>query len=168
MGLPPLPGGPNVEKSAMGVRNQIFATRRDMRVLSFLKGNFPMARTLSETVIPAPKELSLPSSPVFKLLDGLSNRDRELVLAAATLRRVSANTAITRQGTPAVRLYMVVKGCARFFYDTSDGRKILLIWLAPGDLFGGAAMVQQSVNYCAAENGIAQTKRKSPGQLEYL
>jgi CRP-like cAMP-binding protein len=113
-----------------------------------------MARTSSETAVSAPKALSLSSSPVFKLLEGLPNRDRELVLAAATLRRVSANTAITRQGTPAVSLYMVVRGCARFFYDTSDGRKILLIWLAPGDLFGGAAMIAQPVNYLVSTEAV--------------
>jgi CRP-like cAMP-binding protein len=113
-----------------------------------------MARTLGETVIPAPQALSLPSSPVFKLLKGLPDRDRELVLTAATLRRVSANTAITTQGTPAGRLYMVVSGCARFFYDTSDGRKILLIWLAPGDLFGGAAMIAEPVDYLVSTEAV--------------
>jgi CRP-like cAMP-binding protein len=102
----------------------------------------------------APKALNHSSPPESKLLEGLSNRDRELVLAAATLRRVSANTAITRQGTPAIRLYMVVKGCARFFYDTPDGRKILLIWLAPGDLFGGASMITQSVNYLVSTEAV--------------
>src|SRR3979490_2907335 len=106
-----------------------------------------MLKTFNETVIPAPKALALTSSPVFKLLEGLPNRDRELVLAAATLRTVSANSTITTQGAPASRLYLVVKGCARFFYDTSDGRKILLIWLAPGDLFGGAAMIAKPANY---------------------
>jgi CRP-like cAMP-binding protein len=113
-----------------------------------------MARVSSETVLSAPKAFSLSSSPAFKLLEGLPDRDRELVLAAGTPRRVSANTEITTQGTPAERLYLLVNGCARYFYHTSDGRKILLIWMAPGDLFGGFALITKPGDYLVSTEAV--------------
>jgi CRP-like cAMP-binding protein len=104
--------------------------------------------------MPATQALAPSSLPPFKLLDGLAPRDRELVLAAAKLRRVPANTEITTQGAPADRLFMLVKGSARFFYNTSDGRKILLIWMAPGDLFGGFTMVARPGPYLVSTETV--------------
>ena len=74
-------------------------------------------------------------------LEGLTPRERDTILAAASPRRFSANTAITMQGQPANRLFLLTKGRVRYFYNTSEGRKILLIWMAPGDVFGGAALI---------------------------
>jgi CRP-like cAMP-binding protein len=79
--------------------------------------------------------------PKYKLLEGLAPRDQELVLGAATVRRFPADAVITTQGTPADRLYVLLSGCVRFFYTTPDGRKFLLIWVAPGEAFGGAAIM---------------------------
>lgn len=84
---------------------------------------------------------SIRRGPKSQLLDGLSPRELETVLAAATRRRFTAGTVISTQGMLADRLYLLVKGCARFFYNTPDGVKILLIWMRPGDAFGGAALL---------------------------
>jgi CRP-like cAMP-binding protein len=85
--------------------------------------------------------------PKYKLLEGLAPRDQELVLGAATVRRFPADTVITTQGTPADRLYVLLSGCVRFFYTTPDGRKFLLIWVAPGEAFGGAAIMPNRSAY---------------------
>ena len=61
--------------------------------------------------------------PKARLLEGLSPRDREIILAAASRRKFSAGTEISTQGTMAERLYVLVKGCARFFYTTDEDDK---------------------------------------------
>jgi CRP-like cAMP-binding protein len=76
-----------------------------------------------------------------RLLEGLAPRDQECVLRAATSQKFSAGVTITSQGHPAHRLYAVVTGCVRFTYAAADGRKFLLLLVAPGEVFGGAAIM---------------------------
>jgi CRP-like cAMP-binding protein len=93
-----------------------------------------------------------------KLLDGLEPRERDNVLAAATQRRFRANTVITTQGNPADRLYLLVAGRVRYFYTTSDGRKILLIWMAPGDVFGGVAIIAKPSPYIVSSETVKDSE----------
>lgn len=96
--------------------------------------------------------------PKYKLLEGLAARDQELVLGAATVRRFAADTVITTQGTPADRLYVLLSGCVRFFYTTPDGRKFLLIWVAPGEAFGGAAIMPTRSAYLMSCEAVKESK----------
>jgi CRP/FNR family transcriptional regulator, nitrogen oxide reductase regulator len=96
--------------------------------------------------------------PKYQLLEGLAPRDQELVLSAATIRRFPADTVITTQGTPANRLYVLLNGCVRFFYTTPDGRKFLLIWVAPGEAFGGAAIMPNRSSYLMSCETVRESK----------
>lgn len=59
---------------------------------------------------------------------------------------------MVQQGDRADRLFMVAKGSARYFVQTEEGRKLLLLWLTPGDIFGGSALLEQSSSYlCGVE-----------------
>jgi CRP/FNR family transcriptional regulator, nitrogen oxide reductase regulator len=88
-----------------------------------------------------------PQHPKYQLFDGLSSQDQDLILGAAGMRRFPANTIVTRQGASADRLYLLVSGCCRFFCTTPDGRKFLMIWIAPGEAFGGATLLPQHSSY---------------------
>jgi CRP/FNR family transcriptional regulator, nitrogen oxide reductase regulator len=96
--------------------------------------------------------------PKYRLLEGLSPRDRELVLAAAAVRRFSANTVVTTHGSPADRLYLLVSGYVRFFYTTPDGRKFLMIWIAPGEVFGGATLLPKATSYLVSCETVKESK----------
>src|SRR5271169_1347639 len=85
--------------------------------------------------------------PKYRLFEGLSSEDRDLILGVAGTRRFPANTIVTTQGTSADRLYLLVSGCVRFFYTTPDGRKFLMIWIAPGEVFGGATLLPKQTSY---------------------
>jgi CRP-like cAMP-binding protein len=63
-----------------------------------------------------------------------------------------AHSVIVDQHKPATKLFLLLEGRARFFYLTSEGRKILLPWIVPGEVFGGAS-VQRSPNtyLCSTE-----------------
>ncbi len=88
-----------------------------------------------------------------KLLEGLTPRDQEIILGAGRVQRFPAGSTITTQGNSAERLYLLVSGCVRFYYAAADGRKFLLFLVAPGDTFGGAAIIPGRNAYlmsCAA------------------
>jgi CRP/FNR family transcriptional regulator, nitrogen oxide reductase regulator len=81
------------------------------------------------------------------LLEGLRGPDREVVLSAATKRRFLVKSVVTNQGDPAERLFLLIKGRARFLFITQTGRKILLHWLPPGEVFGGATLLSRPSPY---------------------
>ena len=79
-----------------------------------------------------------PSSRIF---EGLPRLVRHSILATASMVRFSADSVVTNQGDLADRFFLLVKGCARYFFLTPDGRKVYLLWLAPGEIFGGSSML---------------------------
>ena len=82
-----------------------------------------------------------------RFLAGLTVSDRATVLAAALERQVQANSVVVHQGDPANYLFLIVKGCARHFYLTPGGKKIVLFWLAQGQVFGGSSLLLTPTEY---------------------
>lgn len=76
-------------------------------------------------------------SSVF--LEGLTRPEVHSILGAATLRRYAPNSVVAHQEEPADYCFLLRTGCARTFYITQQGRKVLLRWLLPGEVLGGAA-----------------------------
>jgi CRP/FNR family transcriptional regulator, nitrogen oxide reductase regulator len=83
-------------------------------------------------------------------LDGLAWPARKTILAGATQRRFAARSVVTNQGRPADHLFVLTKGCARHFYVTEEGKKFLLEWLGPGDLFGARTILSNRSSYLAS------------------
>ena len=49
-------------------------------------------------------------------------------------------------------MFLLVSGSGRYVLYTQSGRKLLLIWLSPGDLFGGSALLAHPSPYlCGVE-----------------
>ena len=92
-----------------------------------------------------------------QFLDGLTPTDRNTILAAATRRRFFANSVITNQDHPADDLFLLAKGLVRFFYVTEEGKKLLLLWLGPGDLFGGRAILSNPSSYLASTEAVTNS-----------
>jgi CRP-like cAMP-binding protein len=76
-----------------------------------------------------------------RLLEGLSKADRNSIVAAASYRRFSSHSVVADQGEPADQLFLLIKGGARYFFITPEGRKVYLLWLVPGEIFGGASLL---------------------------
>jgi CRP-like cAMP-binding protein len=85
--------------------------------------------------------------PNIDLLRGLRPQEADLILAAARARRVPAKSVMTYQGEPADQLLLLWKGRARYFLQTPNGRKLILMWITPGHTFGGAALAQRPSTY---------------------
>jgi CRP-like cAMP-binding protein len=87
---------------------------------------------------------SLAADPFrIRLLEGLSGEERNDILGAASYRRLSRHTVVTSQEERANHLFLLLKGSARYFFIAPSGHKIYLLWLASGEIFGGATLLPE-------------------------
>lgn len=95
--------------------------------------------------------LPKPATPTANLesrfLAGFLPFDLKVILAAARQRHFTSNSIVTNQGDPADQLFLLTKGRARFFFHTHGGKKLILLWLTPGEIFGGAALLSTPSSY---------------------
>ena len=89
-----------------------------------------------------------------ELLRDLKPEELRLILGATRTRRFSAKSVITHQGEPADHLLLLWKGRARCFFETPNGKKLIQIWMTPGHIFGGAALVSQSSVYLLSTEAV--------------
>jgi CRP-like cAMP-binding protein len=82
-----------------------------------------------------------------QFLEGLKAADRDMVMAAASRRHLRANSVAVHQGDPANFMFLLFTGRARHFYLTPPGKKIVLFWLAPGQIFGAGAVLPEPTQY---------------------
>src|SRR4051794_8563630 len=85
-----------------------------------------------------------------QLLEGIPEREAKLIVAEASELTFLRNSVAVNRGQPANSLYLLTRGRARYFYLSSDGRKILLRWLIPGQVFGVAAVISEPSFYVAS------------------
>ena len=76
-----------------------------------------------------------------RFLDGLTHYEVNSILSAATLREYSAHSVVVNQEEPSNYFFLLRTGCARLFFITRNGRKVLLRWLVAGEILGGAALM---------------------------
>ena len=91
------------------------------------------------------------------LLAGLAGSARATILTAASQRRVLANTVLANQGEPADSLFLIIEGCARHFYLTPEGRKVVFFWLTPGQITGGAALLPEPADYLVGTETVRES-----------
>lgn len=82
-----------------------------------------------------------------RFLDGIAPLAVDEIVAAATPQRLLANSVVISQGQPAGDLFLLTTGRARYFFIAENGRKLLLHWLVPGEIFGGAALLPEPADY---------------------
>jgi CRP-like cAMP-binding protein len=89
-----------------------------------------------------------------RFLEGLAPLERETILSAAKQRHYLANSVMANQGHPADHFFLLTSGRARYFYITPDGRKVILLWIPPGEIFGGAALLSQPSEYIVSTEAV--------------
>ncbi len=92
-----------------------------------------------------------------RFLEGLAPPEINSLLAAGNLRHYLANSIVTNQDHPAEHLFLLLNGRARHFYITPDGQKTLLLWLPPGDTFGGAAFLSKPLHYLVSTETVMES-----------
>jgi len=88
------------------------------------------------------------------LLRGLKQHEIDLILEAAKHRRFSKKTVITYQGELADQFFLLQNGRMRFFFDTASDRKLILIWITPGHIFGASALVAPPLPYLVSTEAV--------------
>jgi CRP/FNR family transcriptional regulator, nitrogen oxide reductase regulator len=89
-----------------------------------------------------------------RLLEGLAPQEVKAILGAAKLRRYLTNSVVTNQEHPAEHMFLLLRGRARHFYITPDGQKTQLLWLPPGEIFGGAAFLSRPLPYLVSTETV--------------
>jgi CRP-like cAMP-binding protein len=97
---------------------------------------------------------SVDIAPKSELLLGLKKPEIDLILAAARLRRYHASSVMTRQGDKADQLFLLWKGRARYFFETADGKRLILLWIPPGHIFGAATMASTWSRYLVSAEAV--------------
>jgi len=88
---------------------------------------------------------------------GLTPAELESVLGAARQIKAVANSVITNQDHPAEHLYLLLTGRARYFFVTGEGRKVILLWIPPGEIFGMAAFLPAPYEYHVSTEVISNS-----------
>ena len=104
--------------------------------------------------MPASEIRAVDVPPGTELLRGLKQQEIDLILAAARLRRLRASSVITHQGDPADQLFLLWKGRARYFFSTPNGKKLILIWITPGHIFGASALAHSPSTYLVSAEAV--------------
>ena len=101
-------------------------------------------------LLPGKRVADLPPALRPRFLSGLPKAALHAILSAACHRQFLASSVVVHEGDPAERFFILTSGQGRHFILTRDGRKILMHWLTPGQLFGGAALLSTPFHYLAS------------------
>src|SRR5262249_47239209 len=106
----------------------------------------------TEIAIPIPKPATITANLKSRFFEKLTPFDLHVILGWAKQRHFTTNSIIINQGNAADHLFLLTRGRARFFYHTQEGKKVILLWLTPGESFGVASFLPTpSLNLVSAE-----------------
>ena len=89
-----------------------------------------------------------------RFFEGLEAEEISAVLSAATQKNFPAKCSITNQGSRADYLFLLTAGRARYFFVTKGGRKHILLWLPPGEVFGTTALLTKPSVYIVSTETV--------------
>lgn len=93
-----------------------------------------------------------------RLLEGIPEHDKNLIMGVAEHQTVHAKGTIIQGGDTASALFLLREGRAKYFRLTDKGEEILLWWLTPGDVFGLATILSQPPGYIGTVEAVADCK----------
>jgi CRP-like cAMP-binding protein len=92
-----------------------------------------------------------------RILDGFASAEFKAVLEKAKLRRLRANSVITREGEPADAMFLLLEGRARHFTVTREGEKLVVDWIAPGQVIGVGALLKGPARYLVSSEAVVDS-----------
>jgi CRP/FNR family transcriptional regulator, nitrogen oxide reductase regulator len=92
----------------------------------------------------------LPAGLNPRLFAGLTRSDLHSLLSAAKHRRFRARSLALHQEDQADHFFVLTSGQGRQFVLTPKGKRVLLFWLTPGQVFGGASVLSTPFHYLAS------------------
>ena len=122
-----------------------------------LAHGFPHAGPTSDTTRRSDVASLIADPSRVRLLEGLSKADRNSILEAALYRGFSGHSVVANQGEPADQFFLLVKGAARYFFITPEGRKVYLLWLVPGEIFGAASLLPNRSDFLVSTETVSDS-----------
>jgi CRP/FNR family transcriptional regulator, nitrogen oxide reductase regulator len=92
-----------------------------------------------------------------RFLEGLSSIDVRAVMEAATKKRFAANSLVVSEGDPAEHMFLMLDGGARHYTMSPQGKKIVVLWIRPGELIGGAALLSSPREYFLSSEAVTSS-----------
>lgn len=89
-----------------------------------------------------------------KLFEGLTPDESRAIVSAGSVRRYAANTVVTNEGDPADRMCLLLEGRARFFVISPQGQKTILLRIAPGEIYGLAAILSRRTPFVVSAETV--------------
>ena len=99
--------------------------------------------------------VSLPDDLKPRCFSGLAKSELDAALSVARHRKFRASSVIINQEDRSERCFLLTSGHARQFVITDSGQKVLLNWLSPGQIFGGAALLSTPWRYLASTEALS-------------
>jgi|SRR3954468_1107628 len=91
-----------------------------------------------------------------QLLRGIAAADVAAITKLSRKQRYAPRSVITTEGNPADHLFLLLRGSARLFSLTEDGRKVFLFSVMPGDIIGGNALLPEPTVYLASAETMTE------------
>ncbi len=79
-----------------------------------------------------------------RIFDGLTEEERRLCLAGATVVAARKGHWLARQGEPASTFYLVDTGALKVVQDTPEGQELIVRFVGPGEPFGGVVVLEHA------------------------
>jgi CRP-like cAMP-binding protein len=92
-----------------------------------------------------------------RFLEGLAPRDLTVILEEARPRRFDARLLIASEGHPADKLFLILEGLVRTFTTTRNGEKVVLLWVPPGEVSGGRAILSKPLDYLVSTETVTDS-----------
>ena len=138
-----------------GIRRELLAQTHNLEPDEGVLGHDLPPRSPAAAAPPRSHVAALLAHPSrIRFLEGLSKPDQRCILAAASYRRFSRYSVVATQAEPADQLFLLIKGSARYFFITPEGRKVYLLWLVPGDIFGGASLLAEPSDFLVSTETV--------------
>ena len=92
-----------------------------------------------------------------EFLEGLNALEVKDVLGAATRRRFAVGSLVISEGDAADHLFLMLDGGARHYTLSPQGKKIVVRWIRPGELVGGAALLSAPKEYVLSTEAVTNS-----------
>jgi CRP-like cAMP-binding protein len=89
--------------------------------------------------------------PLFR---GLQKSEIEVVVSAAVRRNCQRGAVLSTEGEAAGQFFMLLSGRARYFTLSEDGRRVILRWILPSDVFGAMALMHDAGAYLVSTESV--------------
>lgn len=89
-----------------------------------------------------------------RIFAGLAAKDVAAILERASECAYPAGALIAREGHPADRFFLLLRGRVRGFATAPDGDKLPMLWFSPGDIIGAATMLFERGPYALSSEAV--------------